>query len=103
VNLSRADSINTAGLTVRRVESRLFALQSGAWTDVRYRPGIKSVSVKPYSKAYFDLIEQLPELRAVFALGDRVTVVGRDQAIMVADSGSSELAAGELARIARNW
>jgi Ca-activated chloride channel family protein len=103
ISVAQLDSSVPVSTTMKRVDARTFTLSNGVWTDVRYKSGAKTVSVKAYSKAYFDLIEQLPELRAVFALGDRVIVVGRDAAITVSDSGAGELSAAELARIVRGW
>jgi hypothetical protein len=87
----------------RRADGRTFTLRDGAWTDIRYRSNMKAVSVKPYSKAYFDLLAQLPELRAVFALGDSVVVVGRSEAIRLDANGAAELSAAELSRLTKAW
>ena len=32
--------------------------------------------IKAFSKAYFDLINELPDLQAIFVIGDRLTVRG---------------------------
>jgi Ca-activated chloride channel family protein len=102
VDMAAPVSANAAE-PLRKVSGRPFVRRDGVWTDVRYQPTMKTVSVKAYSKAYFDLVAQLPELRAIFALGDKVIAVGRTGAIAVGDSGTSELSAGELARIVREW
>jgi hypothetical protein len=60
-------------------------------------------SIKPYSKAYFDLVQQLPELKAVFSLGDRLVVVGKTNAIRLDDSGASDLSATAMASLIRGW
>ena len=88
---------------VRIIDSRTFALRDGVWTDLAYRPGatnVRTVRIKAFSKAYFDLIGALPELRAVFALGDRVVVKGRGVAILVGESGSEE---ADVRAIVRDW
>lgn len=89
--------------TNRTVDGRTFALRDGVWTDLRYRAGMQVTSIKPYSKAYFDVARQLPELKAVFALGDRLIAVGKSSAIRLDDSGISELSAASLAVLARTW
>jgi Ca-activated chloride channel family protein len=98
----RADKDATTGAS-RRIDGRTFALQNGVWTDARYRVGMQVTSVKPYTKAYFDLVQQLPELKAVFSLGDRLIVVGKTNAIRLDDSGASDLSATAMASLVRSW
>jgi hypothetical protein len=62
-----------------------------------------TTTIKPYSKAYFDVIAALPELRAAFALGSRVIVVGRDRAIALSERGSETLAPAQLAALVKAW
>lgn len=94
-----------AAVTTRRVNGRTFVLRDSVWTDVRYQPQstMSVTSIKPYSKAYFDVVDQLPELRAVFALGARVAVVGRNGAIVVNDTGAAELTSAALTNLVRGW
>ncbi len=87
----------------RRVDGRSFVQRDGSWTDTRYHAGIQVTSIKPYSKAYFDIVQQLPELKAIFALGDHLTVVGKTGAIRLDDSGASELTPSALAALVRAW
>jgi hypothetical protein len=62
-----------------------------------------TTKIKPFSKAYFDIVSALPELRATLALGDRVIVVGRDRAISSGDDGVAELSASALAALVKAW
>ena len=89
--------------TIRRVDGRTFVLRDGAWTDARYHAGMQVTTIKPYSKAYFDLLQQVPELKAVFALGDRVVVVGKTRAIRVDDSGVAEMTPSALVALVSGW
>jgi len=90
--------------TLRRIDARTFTLRDGVWTDARFRTGMETIIIKPYSKAYFDLVSQFPELRSVFALGNRVIVVGKSIAISLDESkGASELTAALQSSIARGW
>lgn len=69
---------------VRRVGSRIFYLLNGVWTDRDYRPDMKKTTVKYGSEDYFKLIEEKPELKKCFALGESVIVcTGQDNAIVV--------------------
>jgi hypothetical protein len=115
-NIASLDSIKAAapasggaargdvGANTRRIDARTFALRDGVWTDIRFRAGMETIIIKPYSKAYFDLVGQLPELRSAFALGDRVIIVGKSLAISLDDSkGAAELTDTIRKSIARGW
>jgi Ca-activated chloride channel family protein len=103
-SLRRGVSANgeTAAST-RRVDSRTFVLRDSVWTDQRYRSGMSTIKIKPFTKAYFDLVSALPELRGPFALGNRVIVVGRDRAIALADDGVETLSSASLATLVKAW
>jgi Ca-activated chloride channel family protein len=103
VSAAALDSLSGSSASTRRVGTRSFVLRDGMWTDSRYNVSMTRVAIKPYSKAYFDLLDALPELRDVFSLGARVAVAGRSQAIVLADDGVSDLSRDALARIARTW
>jgi hypothetical protein len=92
-----------APVSTRRVDTRTFVLRDSVWTDQRYRSNMPTTTVKPFSKAYFDLMAEIPELRAAFALGSRVIVVGRDRAIVLADQGVESLTPAQLAALAKAW
>lgn len=113
-SLAAADSVSDAyaaasprSATVRRVANRMFERQSdtSAWMDRGYRAGMARIRIQAYSAAYFELVETLPELRAVFALGDNVVVAGRNLAIEVTtDAGAATaLDAADRTAIRENW
>jgi hypothetical protein len=77
--------------------------KDGRWLDGRYKDQVRRVSVKPFSSAYFALIEKLPELKAMFALGERVTVAGRGVTLLLDGAGVETLSAIELASVVRDW
>jgi Ca-activated chloride channel family protein len=89
--------------TTRTVAGRTFTLMGSSWVDLRYRAGMTTTKVAPFSNAYFDLLTRLPELRAVFALGESVTVVGRDRAIVVATGGADNLTNAALSALVAAW
>jgi Ca-activated chloride channel family protein len=91
------------GTTSRRVGTRTFVLKDSVWTDVRFAEGIRLVTVRPYSEAYFALVRELPDLREAFALGERVLVRGTKVAVAVAPNGAQKLTAAEIAAIVAAW
>ena len=89
--------------SMRRVDSRTFVLRDSTWTDQRYRSSMSTTKIKAFTKAYFDLVSALPELRAAFALGNRVIVVGRDRAIALSEDGAETLSSAALASLVKTW
>ncbi|MGQ0648016.1 MAG: VIT domain-containing protein [Gemmatimonadaceae bacterium] len=87
----------------RRVGDRLFTLANGVWTDARYSTRIRTVTVKPFSPLYFELMRRIEQLAPVFALGDRVIVAGKTMAIELSPGGAERMASTELASLVRNW
>ncbi len=88
----------------RATSTRRFALRDGTWVDLR--PEAKDarvLRVKPFSEAYFALMERAPELREAFALGERVRVHGRAMTLLLADDGVERLAERDLAAFIRDW
>ena len=99
-----ADSRATTDPNEQKVGGRTFRLDAGVWTDVRPAGTTRVVTIKAYSKAYFDLLKQLPELSSVVGLGEQITVVGRGVVISIRTaSGTETLSGPELDRIAREW
>ena len=92
-----------AGIEVRRAEGRAFTLQDSVWVDGSVRPDAKVIRIKAYSGAYFKLIELVPSLREVLAIGDRVRVGGRTLTIEVGPEGVDALTAEHVAAIEAEW
>jgi Ca-activated chloride channel family protein len=90
-------------VSTQRVNGRTFVLRDSVWTDTRYQATMATTTLKPFSQAYFDLLDRLPELRAVFALGARVIVVGKDRAISLSERGAAQLGPAELKAIVSTW
>jgi Ca-activated chloride channel family protein len=94
--------------TVRRIAARTFVLTNGSWTDARYSKSMRTVRVKPYSAAYFTLLERFDDLRAPFALMGTdgtpgVVVAGRTVAIALASDGAEALGAKEISSLEAGW
>jgi hypothetical protein len=73
------------------------------WTDVRYKKTGTVLQVKPFSDAYFKLLEILPDLREPFSIGERVIVAGRGMAIELTASGKERLTDGDMTLIRNRW
>jgi Ca-activated chloride channel homolog len=88
---------------VRRAGTVTFVLRDSVWTDVRYKKSGMVLQVKPFSDAYFKLIEILPDLREPFSIGERVIVAGRSMAIELIPSGEERLTDRDLTLIKDRW
>ena len=100
--------VSSAGSTgARRIGARFFTMRDGTWTDARIdapsASSIRRVRVKPYSDAYFALIQAIPELGEPLGLGDKVLVFGRAVAIELAADGSERLSAAQVAAVSADW
>jgi Ca-activated chloride channel family protein len=96
--------VNSArGVTMRRAGTRTFVLRDSVWTDARFEEGVRVVSIKPYSDAYFAVVRALPELKEAFALGERVLVRGSKVAIAVSPTGVERLSDAELQALVTSW
>ena len=80
---------------------RSFTLRGETWTDTRYREDGKLavIKVKGFSAAYFALVRALPQLKDAFALGEKVTIVGKGLVLQVAPDGAATLADADLDRV----
>jgi Ca-activated chloride channel family protein len=91
------------GDRVTRAGNVTFVLRDSVWTDVRYKQTGTVLRVKPFSDAYFKLIELVPELREPFSVGERLIVSGRSMAIELTPSGVDRLAERDLTLIRDRW
>jgi Ca-activated chloride channel family protein len=105
-NMATADS--AAGVMdsnggVRRAGNVTLVLRDSVWTDVRYKNSGPVLRVKPFSEAYFKLLELQPDLREPFSIGERVIVAGRSMAIELSQSGVDSLAERDLTLLRDRW
>jgi Ca-activated chloride channel family protein len=89
--------------SVQRAGKRMFSLRDSVWTDVNYKNSMRKVVIRPYSAAYFRILDLLPELRESLALGDKVIVAGKDIAIEIGTAGVDTLNDRQLAEIQSKW
>jgi Ca-activated chloride channel homolog len=104
-NMAMADS--ASGLredtNVRHLGNLTFVLRDSVWTDVRYKRTGPVLRVKPFSDAYFKLIELQPDLRDAFSVGERAIVAGRNMAIELSPTGEERLTDRDIALLRDRW
>jgi Ca-activated chloride channel family protein len=87
----------------RFVLGRIFTFTDGVWHDTPTTPPTRTVKVVAYSAAYFALLQRLPALADVLALGERVAVQGRAVRLVLDAAGDATLSVGALDAIVRDW
>jgi Ca-activated chloride channel family protein len=104
-SLSAADAASGVrdDASVRRAGNVTFVLRDSVWTDVRYKNAGTVLRVKPFSDAYFRLLEVQPDLREAFSVGERVIVAGRSMAIELTPAGEEQLMDRDLALLRDRW
>jgi Ca-activated chloride channel family protein len=93
--LKRAE--RPTGLAVKKVGERTFEYWSGFWVDRAYKTDMPTVEVKYLSDAYFKVLAAAPELKDVFALGDRVVVVLKGKALVIQAEGKQDMSDKDVA------
>jgi Ca-activated chloride channel family protein len=88
---------------LRRAGNVTLVLRDSVWTDVRYKKSGTVLQVKPFSDAYFRLLEMMPDLREPFSVGERVLVAGRSMAIELTPLGAERLTDRDLALLRDRW
>lgn len=101
--LDSLTAAQSAGAAAQRtVNGHTFTRRDGRWVDGRLTDSTRVVQVQLYSKSYFALLDRIPELRAMAALGDRVVMAGRAVAIEVV-ARAPELSDSAIGDLARSW
>jgi len=81
---------------LQTVAGRRFLLFRGAWIDTAYKDGMKELTIKWGSDAWFAVADALPKLRPCLALGESVVIVIGDKVLLVAPKGEEKTSAAEI-------
>jgi Ca-activated chloride channel homolog len=87
----------------RRVGGRFYILRDSVWTDLSADSAKRTVTVAPFSDAYFALLRALPELNQAIALTPAVLVAGRQVNVKIAAGGTESWRSGELDRLVADF
>jgi Ca-activated chloride channel family protein len=104
--VERAFAKDEALSDVRPLGGRLFRLEEGVWTEVHassFTAEPRSVAIKLYSTAYFQLLRTLPELVPLAAALGRFQVRGEAVSLRVTDEGREALGPDELRALTRDF
>jgi hypothetical protein len=79
-----------------QVADRTFYEKKGIWVDSEFEGKTKTLKIKRFSKAYFELLDNAPDAAKYCAVGDAVIFVIHGNAVEISDEGKSEFSAFEL-------
>jgi Ca-activated chloride channel homolog len=96
-------SRDRAAPDTRRAGGRLFIRRGQVWTDVGQLDRITVTAVAAYSKAYFELVRQLPEVAPYLSVGAEILIAGRQASVRIGPSGVETWQPGQLAALVRNF
>jgi len=98
-----AGSGRSAIAASRTVAGRTFHLVNGVWTEVREKKTDEAAGKKPTTvkikylgDAYFDLVRLRPDLKSVFALGERVELDINDYHVVIGPDGEERISPSQL-------
>jgi Ca-activated chloride channel homolog len=102
----RLESLSTRGAAApetRRAGGRLFIRRGRVWTDAAQADRITVTDITAYSKAYFELVRQLPEVAPYLSVGDEILIAGRKASVRIGPSGVEIWQPGQLTALVRNF
>ncbi len=85
--------------TSRLIGGRLFQLRDGVWKQSGIREVDDLLKVEPFSRAYFDLLKRIPELKPYAQAFEQVEIQGMNLRIAFQTGGKSSLNESELSAI----
>ena len=88
----------------RTIVGRTFRKVGDAWVDQGFTPKMPPSRLRVLGKAYFRLLASHPELRSIFALGNRITWVSPSGTAVIIDSqGQDDADQASLDRLFRQF
>ncbi len=83
------------------VAGRLFLLRDGVWRDAGIQEETELLTIQPFSRAYFDLLDRIPELRVFATTMDAFEVQGVELRVRIREGGEDTLSAKVLRTVRR--
>ena len=76
---------------VIQMGNKVFFQKDSLWVDSQYDSSFKTIKIKRFSPAYFELAKRFPEFEKYLALGDKVIFVHKDKMIEISESGEEKI------------
>ncbi len=104
VTAERKRKEGDANNQVVQVAGRLFQKTEHGWTDgARHDTSIRTVEIEPYSAAYFQVLEALPELKAYLSRLDTLELSGVRVRLGFKAGGARTISAADLATLVADY
>lgn len=84
---------------VMTLAGKTFFNKNGIWIDVSYDGNRPTLKIKKFSQAYFELLNNFPELGKYFSLGEEIIICLDGVVLEIADQGEDNLTEDELKKI----
>jgi Ca-activated chloride channel family protein len=97
-----AESSARGNAEMKRAGNRTFVLRDSVWTDTKKSAG-PTLRIKPYSNAYFRLLELIPDLREPLSIAERVRVAGKAMSVEISPNGVETLSGSDISMLKQNW
>ncbi len=94
--LKETVSLDECASTKKRVAGRTFKMQDNSWVETSYTDSDTTIDIKYDSEAYWDLLDQIPELAEIFALGEKVVLKVGKVYVRISDTGKETIARSEI-------
>jgi hypothetical protein len=95
-DLKETDALDESAGTKKRVAGRTFRLMDNSWIETTYTDSDTTIDIKYNSEAYWYLLDQLPELSDVFALGEKIVLKVGKVFVRISDTGIKTIARSEI-------
>ena len=92
----------SSGEERRVVAGRIFTLRDGVWRDPAAREDARTLRIRPFSEAYFELIRLLPEIEPVLRELGTVTIGGGSLTLAFVEDGGARLT-GDRSALVRDF
>jgi len=86
----------------RLTGGRIFVRVDGVWRDGRVRDGVRTLRIRPFSDAWFELLRLLPELEPVLAEMEQVMIGGERVTLAIVEDGGERLT-GDRGALVRDF
>jgi Ca-activated chloride channel family protein len=98
--LKEEDAVSEESMdSFKRIQGRNFEKHGEEWVETSFTDKDTAINIKYDSKAYWELLNELPDLSQVFALGEKVVLKVGKVYVKIGDAGREEIDKTEI----RSW
>jgi Ca-activated chloride channel family protein len=95
-DLKETSSLEKSKDRKRHIAGRTFEKRGIEWVETSFADKDTTIDIKYGSKAYWDLVDEMPDLAGVFALGEKLVLKVGKVYVRIGDSGRETIARAEI-------